>query len=358
MILGPSLSAVSGISTHIQILLSSELQHRFELSHFQCGSEGLGQNYVTRLARAIKGPFQFMAVLFTQKPDIVHINSAMYRLAFCRDSVFLLLARMMRVATVFQFHGGNPQLQTRVAKLFIRAVLSLSSSIVVITKKDQRFYSTLVGEDAVFRIENGVPIDSKDSVLTNRFRGELVRLAHIGRLVKPKGLLDVIDALCLLKKQKNSDLGFSLDVAGSGPLLDEARQAVARGGLESVVRFLGPISGSSMSELLSRTDLLVLPTYWSERLPYAMLEAMAAGVPLVICQKGAIADVVTDQVEGVFVEPRNPAAIAKVLTDLSGDTERLDRMSLACRKRVFEHYSARRMADDFAKLYSTIAPSR
>lgn len=357
LILGPSPSAVSGISTHVRILLSSELRDAFELDYFQCGGEGIRQNRATRIFRLIRSPFQFITAMRSLTPAIVHVNTAMYKRAFARDVVFLFLARLLGAATVLQFHGGDLRRQTRLSRFLLRPILLLPDSIVVISREDLQFYGALVGKNSVCRIENGVPVDDQCSASAPRFREKQLRLAHIGRLVETKGLLDILDALSLLEDQESGSR-FSLEVAGTGPLMNRAKQYVQTRGLESSVKFLGPVFGAALIDLLQRTDLLVMPTYHEERLPYAILEAMAAGVPPVTCPKAAIADVVNDDIEGVFVEPRDPPGLAAILNSLSNDVARLDRMSLACRKRISLYFSANRMADDFGRLYARIIQDR
>ncbi len=82
-----------------------------------------------------------------------------------------------------------------------------------------------------------------------------------------------------------------------------ASDMVRSHGLESSVRFLGPAFGEAFRDLLDNTDLLVMPTYHEERLPYAVLEAMAVGIPPVTCRKAALSRVITHSVDGIFVRP-------------------------------------------------------
>jgi len=233
----------------------------------------------------------------------------------------------------------------------------LPDSIVVISQEDEQFYSALIGRDSIRRIENGVPVENQEALSTRRFREKRLRLAYIGRLVEAKGLLDILDALSFLKDEA-PDSRFSLEVAGTGPLMDRARETVIMHGLESSVRFLGPVFGGGLSELFERTDLLVMPTYHEERLPYAILEAMAVGIPPVTCPKAAIAGLVNDGIEGILVQPRDPFGLAARLSSLSDDIARLDQMSQACRERIQWFYTSSRMADEFGRLYEKISQNR
>ena len=96
---------------------------------------------------------------------------------------------------------------------------------------------------------------------------------------------------------------------------------------------------------------MVLPSY-SEGLPYALLEAMAAGIPVIVTPVGAIPDVVVHCKHGHLVPIRNPRAIADSLIALSGDREQLSRMGQACRLRVDAAYSIDRVTGQLAACYA------
>jgi len=86
-----------------------------------------------------------------------------------------------------------------------------------------------------------------------------------------------------------------------------------------------------------------------------LLEGMAAGVPVVTTKVGAIPDVVVEGVHGLFVPPRNAAAIARAIAKLASDRDSLARMSAACRARIAGAYSLERLAESFCRLYSDLS---
>src|SRR6185503_13644481 len=101
-------------------------------------------------------------------------------------------------------------------------------------------------------------------------------------------------------------------------------------GLGSRVFISAPVFGKDKVTLLEGSDLFMLPSH-AEGLPYALLESMAAGVPVIASDVGAIPDVVTDDTHGIVVPPRDAKAIANALAELSADRERISWMSRACR---------------------------
>src|SRR6202008_37545 len=132
-----------------------------------------------------------------------------------------------------------------------------------------------------------------------------------------------------------------LQSAGSGPEEAQLERVVRELALADAVSFRGPVFGEEKTGLLARADVLALPSY-SEGLPYALLEAMAAGAPVIVTPVGAMPDVVLEGVHGFFAPARDPAAVARAIARLASDRDLVARMSEACRRRVAGSYSIER----------------
>src|SRR5690606_29579378 len=120
-----------------------------------------------------------------------------------------------------------------------------------------------------------------------------------------------------------------------------------------IVTFVGPVFGEAKQALLGGSDVLLLASH-AEGLPYALLEAMAAGVPAIATRVGAIPEVVQGGVHGLFVPVRDPDAIARMIVALAEDREWLARMSGACSSRIASVYSIDQLAAKFCLLYSEL----
>jgi glycosyltransferase involved in cell wall biosynthesis len=142
-------------------------------------------------------------------------------------------------------------------------------------------------------------------------------------------------------------------VAGTGGEQARLRLYARTLGLGERVCFAGPVFGADKVKLLGGCDLFLLPSY-AEGLPYALLESMAAGVPVIATRVGAIPDVVADGTHGLLIPPRDAKAIANALATLSADRERIASMSRACRRRIREAFSIGRVATGFSLLYGEL----
>ena len=94
VLLGPSREAISGVTTHLNGLLGSRLVARFDLVHFQVGSEGRREGFFGRLARLAASPFLLAATLVRTGAELLHINTSLNRKAYWRDLGYLVVAKL------------------------------------------------------------------------------------------------------------------------------------------------------------------------------------------------------------------------------------------------------------------------
>jgi hypothetical protein len=119
------------------------------------------------------------------------------------------------------------------------------------------------------------------------------------------------------------------------------------------VVFVGPVFGNDKVKLLSGADVMVLPSY-SEGLPYALLESMAAGVPVIATPVGAIPESSRTTFTASSCRRATARPIAEAIAILAGDREKLSWMSRACRRRVRAAFSIERLAQEFAYHYARL----
>jgi glycosyltransferase involved in cell wall biosynthesis len=352
VLFGPALNAVSGVSTHVNMLLGSTLALDFDLLHFQVGSEGRKEGKAGKLWRMISSPFMLAAFLLHRRPDIVHLNTSLDQKAYWRDLVYLWVACLMGRKVVNQIHGGAlPQNffpRSGFLTWILRRALLASHAVTVLSSEELKAYRAFDPRINVHLVPNAIEVDELIDAPRAANRDAPLRLVYVGRLVATKGLFEVVEALKLLKSR---GVHFSMQIAGGGPDDAALREAVLSAGLERETIFLGPVFGDAKHRLWLESDLFVFPTWHKEGLPYSILEAMAAGCVSVTCPVAAIPDVMQDGVHGVFVPPKRPSVLADALARLDEDRDAITRMAQAGRDRIKVHYTTARLADDFRRLY-------
>jgi glycosyltransferase involved in cell wall biosynthesis len=194
--------------------------------------------------------------------------------------------------------------------------------------------------DRTVVIHNGVPLDvprrpSRDTTP--------VTLLSVGRLRAPKDFLTLVRAMAALEPGS-----AGLRIAGDGPERAALADEVARLGLESTVELLG--TRTDVAELLAGADVFVLSSD-SEGLPMSVLEAMAAGLPVVASAVGGVPEAVRDGETGTLVPPGDSAALAHALRRLVSDPALRDRLGEAGRRRVEREFSLERFEREHLDLY-------
>jgi glycosyltransferase involved in cell wall biosynthesis len=133
--------------------------------------------------------------------------------------------------------------------------------------------------------------------------------------------------------------------------LEATRTLLRERGVEDAVRFLG--SRPDVADLLRAADLFLHPSL-EEGFSNAILEAMAAGLPVVACDVGGNPEAVADGVTGRLVPPRNPEALAAAITELLSDPDRREAMGEAGRRRATETFSLERMVAEMESMYESL----
>lgn len=139
-------------------------------------------------------------------------------------------------------------------------------------------------------------------------------------------------------------------IVGEGSRRADLEKLARARGVDHIVEFLG--HREDVPALLSAADLFVLPSR-SEALPNGVLEAMAAGLPVVACSVGGLLDLIETGRTGILVPPSDPDPLAVAIRSLYDHPERARDMGREARREVRAQYSFERMVDAFDDLYET-----
>ena len=263
-------------------------------------------------------------------------------------SLFLLReSTSVNVATFHAYAGFSPsyELGSRVmrghaARLHGRVAVSAAARHFI----DRFFpgdYKVIPNGVDVPRYANAVPIA--------RWQDGTPNILFVGRHEPRKGLLDLLKAQRILRK---TGYGTRLLVVGSGPQEREARRYVATRGLQGVV-FLGRVSDAEKAQLFRTADIYCSPATGGESFGIVLLEAMAAGTPIVASDIHGYKGVVRRGREGLLVPPRDHKGLAEAIGKLLDDPEMRARMGAAGQVRA-EDFSWPRVTAKVEEYYGFV----
>jgi colanic acid/amylovoran biosynthesis glycosyltransferase len=181
---------------------------------------------------------------------------------------------------------------------------------------------------------------------------EPIRLLSVARLVDEKGLEFGIRALRELLNTRPG-VSFRYDIIGEGPLRARLQQLIDELQLGSRVRLLGAQSQEDVVRALAESDLLLAPSV-AEALPVSLMEALAAGLPVLATQVGSVDQIVQHGISGYLVPPGDIPALCRRLAELMEHPEKRAEMGRRGRRHVERHYDIDRLNDRLAALYAAL----
>jgi glycosyltransferase involved in cell wall biosynthesis len=268
------------------------------------------------------------------------------------------VARMLGAAAVHTYHGlpheiaglaGNPGSPLHPGTSRARAVW-LMRGYLPMEGLLSRFGTVVVPSHAVagFLVEHGVP-SSRVHVVPN---GIDVRFREPAEPHDPP----VVGTAAVLQFRKRVDVlldacasagrPLRVEIFGDGPLRGELEAQASRLGLDAT--FHGDVP--DLRDRLRELDLFVLPSR-DENLPMALLEAMAAAVPVVATRVGGVPELVEDGVSGRIVEPERVQPLAEAIGELLDDPERRLSLGRAGATRVAERFSIADVGRRMVRVY-------
>lgn len=169
-------------------------------------------------------------------------------------------------------------------------------------------------------ILNGVDI-KKYQVSKKQNGNEIIKLIHVGRFSPVKNHNLLIDALKIVSDKKDN---VKLYLVGDGELRKEIEDKIIRLNLTDKVELLG--IREDIPNLLANSDIFVMSSDW-EGLPLVLLEALAAGLPIISTDVGGVPDIIENNVNGILVKPNDSISLSKAIINLSENKELREKMS-------------------------------
>lgn len=363
LVVGPVPPPYHGGAVATRYILDSQLAREFRLVHVDTsdrrGLENIGRLDVGNIALALLHFGRFMHLLVRRKPQLVYVPVAQNRLGFLRDCLFLFPALAARKPVVIHVHGGGfasfADRTDRFTRGLIRAMLRRVRRVIVLGEKLGRELHPTVGTERIAIVPNGI----QDAAGVRQQRGTGVdprpgvpadastTVLYLGTLMEAKGFLDLIEAVKRLARR-----GRSVHLVLAGAFFrasDRARAEVAASGFESHIEFVGVVDGEAKAAVLHGADIFAFPTrYANEAHPYVLLEAMAAGLPVIATPRAAIPETVVDGRTGLLIPEGDIDALACAIASLDQDRVLRQRMGAAARDRFEALYTLDRWSERMA----------
>lgn len=173
-------------------------------------------------------------------------------------------------------------------------------------------------------------------------------ILFVGRLSKEKGVETLLKAY--------AQMGYSrskLVIAGTGPIENYLKDQAKNLGLRNI-DWLGRLTPDEVQQQMDLSACVVVPSEWYENCSMTILEALSRGRPVITCNIGGNAELVSDEVNGVLFSLKDPESLAEKLSQLIGNQDRIEKMSQNARKSVEMYFSGEKHLSEILGLYQSL----
>jgi glycosyltransferase involved in cell wall biosynthesis len=312
--------------------------------------------------RDVRAAIRLARLIRRERPSILHTHTA--KAGAVGRTAALLAGRAKPPIIVHTFHGHvlrgyfNP-LATFGFRMLERALARTSTALVAVSPQVRDDLVALgvapASKFAVIRL--GIELDERvgasedERRKTRRALGvaeDTFMVGWVGRMTAVKRTDDVLLAM---RGLLDHGIDATLCLVGDGPDRESLERRAHELGIARRCLFVG--YQQDVARFYEALDVLLLPSV-NEGTPVSVIEALAAGRPVVATRVGGVPDVVRDGIDGFLVEVGDVDALAERLAELAREPARRAQMGSAARARVFERYSVDRLVSDVDRLYKTL----
>jgi glycosyltransferase involved in cell wall biosynthesis len=360
-IVGPVAPPYGGPEKIMESLLGSEVFNRLVAVHHVNTQKPLSNEQRSRfqlvnLAYNARDFANLTWTILRHRPKTVFVFVSQNKVAFARDAVFMWTAAILgrrvvasREGSYFQeFYAGSG----RLFQWFIRRTLRLAACLRVESELIRSQFDGIVDPERVKVCLTGIDPGPLGILPALRSSGGF-RVLSMSNISVAKGSVDLVRAIVALREQ---NIDVELRLAGGfihgeqnitakrseGSAETQIRAQIEKHHLGDTIVFTGPVYGPQKTAEFGAAHVFVLPSY-SEGLSNALMEAIAAGLPVIATRVGALPECVIHGHNGFLIEPGDWQSLGKHLAELANDPDLRLRMGQASRALCAEKFNL----DDF-----------
>ncbi len=251
-------------------------------------------------------------IIFSEKYNgIIIVSSAGFSLY--ERSFQALIARVFHLKSILIIVDGNLLRESRckkVEKIFHNLIFRIPTYIASPGAKFNKYFNEIKLNPKKhfilnFWLPNNFPIKNCPKEYKT---DESIKFLFVGWLIKEKGIIELLNAILLLKNEKR----FEIEIIGGGPLEQFIANFIHKNKLIGTVKFSGKVDDSTLRKAFEQSHILVLPSMY-EGFPMTIIEGFHYGLPVISSNVGGISSVVKDSINGFIIDSVEPTSIYKAM---------------------------------------------
>lgn len=363
LIIGPTPPPVHGVSQAIEYLLASKLQKKFDLIHLDLadrrGIEFVNNPDFHDLLLFLKQWFTLIGLCFKHRPELTYLPISQTTIGFTRDSFFILVSWVLRSKIVLHLHSGNFRNwydhSGTINKTYVRFILNRIAGMIVLGHSLKAIFEGLIPIEKVSVVPNGLPWINETRPEASLFKiNGKIRILHLSTLTRLKGAMVLLNAIPIVIKQfKNVEFVF----AGNWYRKEEQEEGasiIARKNITEYIFFTGEVKGLQKKELFESSDLFVFPGVQQEGQPLVVIEAMAAGLPVIFTNQGCLRETAINGITGIETEINNAQDLADKILWMLNHPEEREQMAMQSKARYENRFTQTHFEDNMLDVFEKV----
>jgi len=360
-IVGPTPPPYHGVAVAIQTLLHSSLSEQFNVVHLELadrrGIQHVNKPDLHDVVLFLRQWLKLVSMLFHVCPPLTYLVLSQTTIGFFRDSLLIWPAYWRGSRIVLHLHGGNIRDwflgRSWFMKAYVRAVLRRTTRIIVLGDSLKSQFDGLVGPHRIAVVPNGIEWKESGSSAREACSSSRYRILHLSTLSHLKGALVLIKAIPSVVTHRK-DLEFVF--AGPWSHLEDkqwADQFIAHQGIGQYIRFTGQVEGDQKQALFESSEIFVFPGVQQEGQPLVVIEAMAAGLPIIFTDRGCLRDTVINGETGIEVPINDPHRLADRILWLLDHPDNMRAMGKRARQRYDSLYTKKHHIENMIEVFAS-----
>lgn len=351
---------IGGIAINYRTLLESSYVEKLnvevvETSRIYLNFDKNWKIKVTHLINALLNIFVFLFYLWKFTPDIVHIGTAS-RVSFAKHGIMALFSHWSGVKVVLQVHASMARLIPQKNTFWRRYVLFVLRRMdgIVTLSTEWASLIDLLPDVPVCYIPNAINVQPYKVLPRPRPNQVQVNILFLGHIGQEKGCFDLVYAIDQLRRSTTQP--FCMHFVGETLYAGEKERLqveVKKLNLDDYIQIHPPEYDHAKISRLADSDILVLPSYF-EGMPMSVIEAMAAGLPVVATRIGGIPDQIIHQYNGFLINPGDVRALSHSLQALLENPKERLQMGLNGREVACEKFDIETKTNNLIDFYQSI----
>jgi len=356
LILSKDLKAGGGVVNFVTTLMlnfSADVTSK----HFQIGMPTENKHTKPIFIKLVFDSFKLVKEINKPGRLCLHFNPSLNKRSLIRDTLLLNISSLTLFKTkrLIFIHGWDHSVaniieNNKLLKWWVKYSFSKADLILVLASKFKKQLTNMGVPEAKIQVTTTM-FDSSlfsDSIKRDKFKVE--RFLFLSRFVKEKGIYELLNTF---KKLATENSKLSLCLVGDGPEFHNVKKWITENHLDHKITTPGYLRGKAKVRALDSADVFIFPTYYGEGCPVSLLEAMAAGLPVITADQGGIGDIIIDGHNGILLKTVSEESIEYGIRYLQNiDPKQLEIISSNNREQAWNNYEAKVVTQKVEAYYS------